>query len=391
MILDTIKQKLKTIRQKHLTSKDWGAQYFGAAFFDKTGCGSFALVVLLSAVIFTVLWQRYEMPLHEFWANIKDQGWHLPESFPLRPTCFVLSLVLCVWVGIIVHRLTPIFCLRKKEARITWSQILFLLSIGLVIVSFVECINPNKDSVESTLLGAFGLVLGWIFQDTIKSIVAFFYLRFNGLLKIDDWIIVPGHDINGIVKKISLTTVTIENWNTTTSAFPTYILHAEHFQNLEAMRQGKTHGRQMLKTFVIDTGWIHPLTAKEVCEIKKQLGENHPFVIAAVAEKRQNINVFRDYVYQMLLTNPKVSHHPHLMVRWLEQKNEGMPLQLYCFITDTELQAFEWTQSQIIEQFIEALPWFGLQLYQSTSGFDASNSNIYLAPKPTPYEKNYED
>lgn len=379
------------LRNKLLTSKDWEAQYVGASIHNFILIFASLIAIVIGVVVIAVLCLRTHPHLDDVCSSIKNFDPQVLKALPLRPICFVLSIILCIWAGIMVHYLTPIFCLRKQESRVTWSQILFLLSIGLVIFTFVEFVNPDKDSLESMLLGAFGLILSWIFQDTIKSVVAFFYLRSNGLLKIDDWIIIPSHHIDGAVKKISLTTVTIENWDTTTSAFPTYILHAEHFQNLQSMLDGKTHGRQMLKTFVIDTGWIHPLKTKEVVEIKKQLGENNPFVTSAVTEGKQNINVFRDYIYHMLHTNPKVSHHPRLMVRWLEHRNEGMPLQLYCFITDTNLAAFEWVQSQIIEQVIEALPWFGLQLYQSASGFDASNSNVYLAPKPTPYVKKYED
>lgn len=378
-------------KKKQLTSRHWMSQYVGASIYDWSIRAVSLLVVVLTVLVIVVLCLRHDW----LWASsifhrLSVDGEWL-KGVPLRPICLGLSLLICTWVGIVVHHLTPIFCLRKQESRITWIQILFLLSIGLAIVAFVEFVNPDRDSTESTLLGALGLVLGWIFQDTIKSVVAFFFLRFNGLLKIDDWIIIPSHDIDGMVKKISLTTVTIENWDTTMSAFPTYILQTQHFQNLQSMMEGKTYGRLMQKTFVIDTGWIHPLMAKEVNEIKKHLGADNPFVVAAVTEGKQNINVFRDYVYQMLLTHPKVSHHPRLMVRWLEHRNEGMPLQLYCFVTDTDHTAFEWVQSQIIEQFIEALPWFGLQLYQSASGFDASNSNIFLAPTPTPYEKDYED
>lgn len=84
--------------------------------------------------------------------------------------------------------------------------------------------------MDTAIIGVVGAVLGWIFQDTIKSVAAFFYLRANGLLQIGDLISVPSKDIEGFVRNISLTTVTIENWDTTTSSFPTYILHSEHFK-----------------------------------------------------------------------------------------------------------------------------------------------------------------
>lgn len=373
--------------KRQLTSTNCVSQYLGASFYNWRITIISLSVLIMAMLVLVVLGLRSGCQCVSGVFSYMHLDSAACAQLPLRPICLGLSLLFCLWAGSVVHYLTPIFILRKKEARITWSQILFLFSIGLVVTSLVEYINPAANSVESMLLGGLGFVLSWIFQDTIKSVVAFFYLRANSLLKIDDWIIVASHNIDGIVKKISLTTVTVENWDTTLSSFPTYILQAEHFQNLQAMLAGKTHGRQMLRTFIIDTGWIHPLTAREVEEIKKQLGDSDPFVVESVKVGRQNISVFRDYVYQMLLTNPKVSHHPRLMVRWLEQQKEGLPLQMYCYITDTGMDVFEWVQSQITEKFVEALPWFGLQLYQSASGYDVSNGNIFMSPNPASYEK----
>lgn len=85
--------------------------------------------------------------------------------------------------------------------------------------------------------------------------------------------------------------------------------------------------------------------------------------------------------------HPHVSHEPRLIVRWLEQMPEGIPLQIYVFITDCNLAAFEWQQSQIIEHAIEALAWFNLQLYQSASGYDVGNCNVKIADKGADYRR----
>ena len=361
--------------KKALSKKSWLLQVHGAMIQNKWGLLNYLLLITCIFILISVIAKVF--------FNIDDCNY-------LRLFAFVISGMLLWRTSAIVKKLNKIFCLRKQELRITWSQIALLVAIGLFMVTFVEFVNPRKDSVESILLSGVGMVLIWVFQDTIKSVAAFFYLRQNGLLKIDDWIKVPRHHIDGRVKRISLTTVTIENWDTTSSSFPTYILHAEHFQNLQDMLEGKTYGRQMQKTFVIDTGWIHLLTENEVSQIKKQLPSSmQTYVNTDVKVGKLNMTAFREYVYQMLLNNPKVSHHPRLLVRWLEQVNVGMSLQLYAFITETTLAAYEWEQSKIMEQVIEALPWFGLQLYQSASGFDASNSNIFLRKEPAKYEKEY--
>ena len=306
-------------------------------------------------------------------------------------------VVLIVWH--VVRTLTPIYTLRKEESRITWSQIILLTSFGAWIVVFLKVLNIKKDDPSYVIITVLGAVLGWIFQDTIKSVVAFFYLRANNLLKIGDWIEVPLQGINGKVKGISLTTVTLENWDTTTSAFPTYILHSGYFKNNQKMMEGKTHGRQMLKTFIIDTGWIHSVKEDELAKIQRILKtlpvHKRDFLEQFVSQQAKvgdlNIELYRRYIYHWLMHHEHISHEPRLIVRWLEQVPEGMPLQIYAFITDSSLAPFEWQQSQIIEHIIEALAWFNLQLYQSTSGYDASNSNITIVEKKANYRRNIDD
>ena len=100
-----------------------------------------------------------------------------------------------------------------------------------------------------------------------------------------------------------------------------------------------------------------------------------------------NAKVYRLYLFHWLMNHSHVSQLPRLMVRWLEQKESGMPLQVYVFITDSSLPAFEWQQSQIIEHIIESSSWFNMHLFQEASAYDVSNSNIFLTNNPATYRK----
>lgn len=311
---------------------------------------------------------------------------------------FVAATFAVYLVWQIVRTLNPIYCLRKLESKITWSQIFLLASFGGWLLVIIKLLDISQGSPSYIIISVIGAVLGWIFQDTIRSVVAFFYLRANGLLKIGDWIEVASRGIDGVVKGISLTTVTIENWDTTTTAFPTYILHSENFKNYQKMLDGKTHGRQMLKTFIIDTGWIHTMSEEEQGKLQNISNideEKKKFLTWFIKEKAGksmlNIELYRQYLYHWLMHHPHVSHEPRLIVRWLEQIPEGLPLQIYAFITDSSLAPFEWQQSQIIEHTIEALAWFNLQLYQSPSGYDASNSNITMVKESADYRRKLKD
>ena len=347
---------------------------------------------LILGALFKTKYERYMIPAALTFVLIAYILWRTGFIFVSKIlVATLMSLFLwCVWF--VTKTLNKIFSLRRQETYITWSQISLLSAFGLWIVVIVSCINFQKDNPTDTLvITVFGAVLGWIFQDTIKSVAAFFYLRANGLLQIGDLITVPAKGIEGFVRTISLTTVTIENWDTTTSAFPTYILHTEHFKNSQRMMEGKTLGRLMKKTFVIDSGWIHPLTDNDVKRLRNELDVENFFIEKEVKCGKLNIEVFRLYLYHWLMNNPNVSQQPRLIVRWLEQTSDGLPLQLFVYLTDTMLDAFEWQQSKVMEHVIKAMGWFDLQLYQNPSGYDASNSNIYLTQQTANYRKKSED
>lgn len=205
--------------------------------------------------------------------------WRLGYIF-VSKILIVTLMTLFLWgAWFVTKTLNRIFSMRRQETYITWSQISLLAVFGLWIVVIVCCLNlQNNNPTDTAIITVFGAVLGWIFQDTIKSVAAFFYLRANGLLQIGDLIAVPAKGIEGFVRTISLTTVTVENWDTTTSAFPTFILHADHFKNSQRMLEGKTLGRLMKKTFIIDSGWVHPLTDNDIKRLRRALDVENFFV-----------------------------------------------------------------------------------------------------------------
>ncbi|MDE6269859.1 MAG: mechanosensitive ion channel family protein, partial [Muribaculaceae bacterium] len=314
----------------------------------------------------------------------------------------VMSVVCTLLFGAVacgVRRLTPIFSLRRQEVRITVSQICVLAGFGLWLIALIRIwqIDEVKDMLAITIIGG---VLSIMFQDTIKSVVAFFYVRIHHLVSIGDWIIVPSQGIDGKVMSITLTTVTVENWDTTLSTFPTNLLQTSHFQNLQRMADGKTHGRRVLRSFVIDTGWIQPMHEADIDRIAAALDGSDAFVGSVLRRRVReaeatgrpvlNAELFRFYMHHWLMNHAHISRTPRLLVRWLEPQPEGLPLQIYTYIIDSSLEDFEWQQSAIVEHLLAAMALFNLQLFQSASGYDASNSNVFIADHEATY-KHYDD
>lgn len=400
----------KKLSKKHLASKQLRKQIWGAILEQW-----WILVLIITPLILALkpfimligkVFEPIVQPLAKwldfhfipyskrFFTEMADKvvDFHIPYIITNNRWYQFFLLTLLVLLAILVcRRLTDIFSLRKKENSITWCQISILIAIGIWIVGFLIIFDTKSNPRVAAAIGVAGSLTAWIFQDTIKGIVAFLHLRLNHLLQIDDWIKVPKYNVDGEVKRVTLTTVTIYNWDTTTSSIPTSVLHSDHFINLKKMMDGKTYGRRMYKTFILDTGWFHIITKEESDILKKNdeitlyLPENE------IRSGMSNAHLFRIYLFHYLMNHPHVSQQPRLIVRWLDQTECGMPLQVYAFITDSRLPAFERQQSQIIEHIIESLEWFGLRMYQSPSNYDVSNSNIYLTNKPATYRKETEE
>ena len=161
-------------------------------------------------------------------------------------------------------------------------------------------------------------------------------------------------------------------------------------------------------SFIMDTSWFHPMSEKELNDVKEQIllynqkkcakqegrencrtneQECLYFSEDEMKEGVLNAHLYRLYLYHWLMRHDHISQQPRLIVRWMEPKEGGMPLQVCAFIIDSNFTAFEWQQSLIIEHIMESMEWFGLRLYQSPSAYDVSNSNIYMADQPATYRK----
>ncbi len=296
------------------------------------------------------------------------------------PFLYLLGLDLAVWLIVkCCRRLSGVFSLNKQEAGITWCQIAILAAIISWLIGFVLIFHIHRHPAAAAVFGVAGSVAGWIFQDKLKGVVAFVHLRMHHLLNIGDWIQVPKYNADGEVKAVTLTTVTILNWDTTTSTIPISDLQSDHFINLQNMAEGKTYGRRMMKTFILDTECFHPISSKEAEALRSGRYEAVSRYLPAeeIKEGALNAHLFRIYLHHWLMANPNVSQKPHLIVRWMEQNEFGLPLQVYAFLLDSEFCSFEWVQSRITEQIVEAMEWFGLMLFQAPS---ADNIRIIKEP-----------
>ena len=239
-------------------------------------------------------------------------------------------------------------------------------------------------------LGALTAVLLIVFKDPLLGLVAGVQVSANNLIQIGDWIEIPSHNSNGVVKDLTLTTLKVENWDQTISSIPMQTLITDSFKNWRQM--GQSAGRRIKRSILIDANSIDfidselldglnqiPLLAEYLKEKDKELAEYNTTDSANslyktnIQRRLTNIGTFRAYCFEYLKNNPNVNSDLTLIVRQLEPTEGGIPLEIWTYSATTNWIAYESIQSDIFDHLYSVLHKFNLRVYQKPSGTDIAS------------------
>ena len=261
--------------------------------------------------------------------------------------------------------------------------------VGILMAIVAVSILTNKSPLYLIGgLGAFAAVLMLITKDSIMGFVGGYLLLENDMIRIGDWIEMPGSAINGIVYDISLTIVKVRNFDNTMATIPPYTLINESFINWRGMKE--SGGRRIARGYVVKLNNIYPCDKDFIERILGKEEKLRNFISEYGKEKLEsnsesidtNVGLFRLYADKYLREHPRIRKDMLIMVRTLEPTGNGLPLQFYCFTDTTDWKEYENIQSQIMEHFASVMPLFELYPYQSTSSRDTIISGMLEASFP---------
>ncbi|MBR5335153.1 MAG: mechanosensitive ion channel [Bacteroidaceae bacterium] len=261
--------------------------------------------------------------------------------------------------------------------------------VGILMAIVAVSILTNKSPLYLIGgLGAFAAVLMLITKDSIMGFVGGYLLLENDMIRIGDWIEMPGSAINGIVYDISLTIVKVRNFDNTMATIPPYTLINESFINWRGMKE--SGGRRIARGYVVKLNNIYPCDKDFIERILGKEKKLQNFISEYGKEKLEsssesidtNVGLFRLYADKYLRDHPRIRKDMLIMVRTLEPTGNGLPLQFYCFTDTTDWKEYENIQSQIMEHFASIMPLFELYPYQSSSSRDTIISGMLEASFP---------
>ncbi len=319
-----------------------------------------------------------------FVPGVPDELDALIRSIALAGTILFLMLAITATLD----ALEEIYKRGSKGTRSIKTYIQFL-KIAVFIVGAVVIISTLINRSPLILLsglGALSAILLLVFKDTILGLVAGVQLTSNDMLRVGDWIEVPGAGADGDVIDIALHTVKVQNWDKTITTIPTWKLIADPFKNWRGMSEAG--GRRIKRSVLIDAGSVHFIDAEDIARMSastvlsdylaskssevtswnSQLGDAGRFPLNQ--RRLTNLGTLRAYALSFLKSHPGIRQDMTLIVRQIEASGEGIPLELYCFSKTTAWSEYEGIVSDIFDHLIAILPEFGLRLYQKPAGAD---------------------
>ncbi len=293
-----------------------------------------------------------------------------------------------------IYLTTPYSASRSIKGYIQLAMILVYFIAAIFIIAFIFKKSPLGLLAG---LGAFAAVLLLVFKDPILGLVASIQLSANNMLKPGDYIEVPRHNANGTVIDISLTTVKVQNGDLTISTIPTYSLVSDSFINWSGLNE--SNGRRIKRSINVDMksvvfcddkmlekfshfmlikNYIHE-KQQEINEHNENLGVTNDIV--PNGRRQTNLGIFRKYLEEYLKKHPFVNNDMTFMVRYLQPTETGLPIEIYVYSTEKQLNVYETIQADIFDHILAVIPEFALKVYQSPSGSDIQDLTEKLAQK----------
>ncbi|MFZ2286046.1 MAG: mechanosensitive ion channel family protein [Bacteroidales bacterium] len=273
-----------------------------------------------------------------------------------------------------VYLMQPIARGRSIKPYVQVVKVLVAFIGTLVIVSILFRISIGS---VFTGLGVVMAVLVVVFKDTLLGLVASIQLSGNNMVKLGDWITIPGRNVDGTVIDMTLHTVKVENFDKTILTVPTYALISESFQNWKGMEEsGVRRIKRELRVDVRTISFITPELLDRISRrphMEKWLDQN----LAEIEALRKgeltsltNLGAYRAYMAEYLLNHRDIDPKMPVMVRDMPPGEAGMPVEIYCFSRINSWVPFESVQSGVLDYAFAVAGQFGLKLYQAPSGND---------------------
>lgn len=279
---------------------------------------------------------------------------------------FLLGMLLATLINAAEHSYNKFNSKKGLPVRSYAQSVKIVLFIIFSILIVSKVLDKSPVTFLAGLAAGIG-VISVIFKDAILSFIASFQLTTSRMMKVGDWVEIPGKDISGYIIEMSLNTVKIQNFDKTVSTLPPYYLVSNAVKNYQGMFD--FGARRIKKSFNIDGHSVKFVDAKTVQALEKvpslapHIKKNKTDLVKA---RVTNLTLFRHFVEDILENDERFSKEDVIFMARILQPSiyGGIPLEIYTYTKDTNWKNHEHTQAELIETVVASMHHFDLKLLQ---------------------------
>lgn len=247
----------------------------------------------------------------------------------------------------------------------SFLQIATIVLYVIALIAVVSVLLQRSPAYFLTGVSAMTALLIIIFRDSLLGFVASIQLTVYDMVRVGDWIEVPGFVADGTVIDIALNTIKVRNFDNAIVMLPSYVLLTNSMKNWRGMAESGSRRVKHAIHFDADTIRFpdEALLARLRNEIDRPLAAFAP----EDGQRRTNLGLYRLYLGAHLRDHPAVRRDMPLVIRQLQSNQPVIALEIFLYLDETRWEPYENLQSDMLDRAYGLAPLFDLRCWRGVS------------------------
>jgi miniconductance mechanosensitive channel len=243
----------------------------------------------------------------------------------------------------------------------SFLQIATIVLYVIALIAVISVLLERSPAYFLTGLSAMTALLIIIFRDSLLGFVASIQLAAYDMLRVGDWIEVPGYVADGTVIDIALNTIKVQNFDNSIVMLPSYVLLTNGVKNWRGMTE--SGGRRVKHSIHFDADTVRfpdeALLARLHSDIDPPLA-----AFAPDYARRTNLGLYRLYLTAHFRDHPAVRRDMPVVIRQVQSSQPVVALEIFLYLDETNWEPYENLQSDMLDHAYGLVPLFGLRCWQ---------------------------
>ncbi|HXZ07713.1 MAG TPA: mechanosensitive ion channel domain-containing protein, partial [Paraburkholderia sp.] len=244
----------------------------------------------------------------------------------------------------------------------SFLQIATIVLYVIALISVISVLLDRSPAYFLTGLSAMTALLIIIFRDSLLGFVASIQLAAYDMLRVGDWIEVPGFVADGTVIDIALNTIKVQNFDNSIVMLPSYVLLTNSVKNWRGMTE--SGGRRIKHSIHFDADTVCFPDEALLARLHSDPGGLLAAVTPTDAQRRTNLGLYRLYLCAYYREHPALRQDMPLVIRQVQSTQPVVALEIFLYVDETRWEPYENLQSDMLDHAYGVVPLFGLRCWQ---------------------------